>query len=83
MECTTTVSLTKPIDGKTGNTFYLKWEMRQENPIPFYFPSMQKYLGIYIRFMSNQKNSWIGVRQNIVRPNISYFMFADDCLLLC
>lgn len=73
MECTTTVS----IDGKRGNTFYLKWEMRQENPIPLYFDSMQKYLGRYIRFLSNQKNSWIDVS-----PNISYMLLADDCLLL-
>lgn len=53
----------------------------QGNPIsPYIFIICIEHLDRYIHFMSTQRNFGIGIKLTKDFPNISYIIFADDCL---
>lgn len=70
------------INDKTGKTFYPELEIRQGEPISPYFIICAEYMDAYIKFMSTERNSGIGIKKNKDCPSISYLMFDDASYLL-
>lgn len=64
--------------------FPSKGESEREAHCPFiFFIVCAEYLGQLVIYLANQRKTGVGIKISKDDPNISYLMFANDCIIFC